>query len=121
MNFAIINFYRKICDPHLTAFEPEALGNLVEGMEFHKFYFDNGTYIINLIINSFICPASIFFFFSSAWKKLQSRQHNDFKSTRTFAGRRCGLYRLRSTHSIHGQVSEIKKLKKTKQNLFFCF
>lgn len=36
--------YRKICDPHLTAFEPEALGNLVEGMDFHKFYFDNGKY-----------------------------------------------------------------------------
>ncbi|XP_065216268.1 calcium/calmodulin-dependent protein kinase type II alpha chain isoform X2 [Planococcus citri] len=33
--------YTKICDPHLTAFEPEALGNLVEGMEFHKFYFDH--------------------------------------------------------------------------------
>ncbi|XP_018376348.1 PREDICTED: calcium/calmodulin-dependent protein kinase type II alpha chain isoform X13 [Trachymyrmex cornetzi] len=33
--------YTKICDPHLTAFEPEALGNLVEGMDFHKFYFDN--------------------------------------------------------------------------------
>lgn len=38
------NLYRKICDPHLTAFEPEALGNLVEGMDFHKFYFDNGNY-----------------------------------------------------------------------------
>lgn len=35
---------RKICDPHLTTFEPEALGNLVEGMDFHKFYFDNGNY-----------------------------------------------------------------------------
>ncbi|XP_044736618.1 calcium/calmodulin-dependent protein kinase type II alpha chain isoform X21 [Chrysoperla carnea] len=34
--------YTKICDPHLTAFEPEAMGNLVEGMDFHKFYFDNG-------------------------------------------------------------------------------
>ncbi|XP_012276421.1 calcium/calmodulin-dependent protein kinase type II alpha chain isoform X7 [Orussus abietinus] len=33
--------YTKICDAHLTAFEPEALGNLVEGMDFHKFYFDN--------------------------------------------------------------------------------
>ncbi|XP_026471884.1 calcium/calmodulin-dependent protein kinase type II alpha chain-like [Ctenocephalides felis] len=33
--------YTKICDPHLTAFEPEALGNLVEGMDFHKFYFEN--------------------------------------------------------------------------------
>lgn len=26
----------------MTAFEPEALGNLLEGMEFHKFYFDHG-------------------------------------------------------------------------------
>jgi calcium/calmodulin-dependent protein kinase (CaM kinase) II len=33
--------YTKLCDPNLTAFEPEALGNLVEGMEFHRFYFDN--------------------------------------------------------------------------------
>lgn len=33
--------YARLCDPHLTAFEPEALGNLVEGLEFHKFYFDN--------------------------------------------------------------------------------
>jgi calcium/calmodulin-dependent protein kinase (CaM kinase) II len=24
----------------MTCFEPEALGNLVQGMEFHKFYFD---------------------------------------------------------------------------------
>ncbi|XP_067142677.1 calcium/calmodulin-dependent protein kinase type II alpha chain-like isoform X8 [Centruroides vittatus] len=34
--------YTKFCDPQMTAFEPEALGNLVEGMDFHKFYFDNG-------------------------------------------------------------------------------
>ncbi|XP_031731298.1 calcium/calmodulin-dependent protein kinase type II subunit gamma isoform X29 [Anarrhichthys ocellatus] len=33
--------YTMICDPGLTSFEPEALGNLVEGMDFHKFYFDN--------------------------------------------------------------------------------
>uniref|UniRef100_A0A8C6NLL0 calcium/calmodulin-dependent protein kinase n=1 Tax=Nothobranchius furzeri TaxID=105023 RepID=A0A8C6NLL0_NOTFU len=33
--------YTKICDPGLTSFEPEALGNLVEGMDFHKFYFEN--------------------------------------------------------------------------------
>uniref|UniRef100_A0A2K6G6D6 calcium/calmodulin-dependent protein kinase n=1 Tax=Propithecus coquereli TaxID=379532 RepID=A0A2K6G6D6_PROCO len=32
--------YTKICDPGLTAFEPEALGNLVEGMDFHRFYFE---------------------------------------------------------------------------------
>uniref|UniRef100_A0A3Q3NIJ1 calcium/calmodulin-dependent protein kinase n=1 Tax=Mastacembelus armatus TaxID=205130 RepID=A0A3Q3NIJ1_9TELE len=34
--------YTKICDPGLTSFEPEALGNLVEGTDFHRFYFENG-------------------------------------------------------------------------------
>ncbi len=31
--------YAGLCDPSLTCFEPEALGNLVEGMDFHHFYF----------------------------------------------------------------------------------
>ncbi|ODN03986.1 Calcium/calmodulin-dependent protein kinase type II delta chain [Orchesella cincta] len=33
--------YSKLVDPHMTAFEPECVGNLVAGMDFHKFYFDN--------------------------------------------------------------------------------
>uniref|UniRef100_A0A7N6B9Q2 calcium/calmodulin-dependent protein kinase n=1 Tax=Anabas testudineus TaxID=64144 RepID=A0A7N6B9Q2_ANATE len=33
--------YTSICDPGLTSFEPEALGNLVEGTDFHRFYFEN--------------------------------------------------------------------------------
>ncbi|XP_076327093.1 calcium/calmodulin-dependent protein kinase type II delta chain-like isoform X3 [Tachypleus tridentatus] len=33
--------YTKYCDPQITAFEPEALGNLVEGVDFHKFYFNS--------------------------------------------------------------------------------
>ena len=32
--------YTQLCDPSLTAFEPEAVGNLVAGMEFHRFYFE---------------------------------------------------------------------------------
>ena len=32
--------YRELCDPTLTAFEPEAKGQLVEGLEFHSFYFN---------------------------------------------------------------------------------
>lgn len=32
--------YAELCDPSLSCFEPEARGQLVEGMEFHKFYFD---------------------------------------------------------------------------------
>lgn len=35
----------KICDPGLTSFEPEALGNLVEGMDFHRFYFENRRFL----------------------------------------------------------------------------
>ena len=32
--------YSELCDPSLTCFEPEALGQLVEGMDFHRFYFE---------------------------------------------------------------------------------
>jgi calcium/calmodulin-dependent protein kinase (CaM kinase) II len=34
--------YEELCDPTLTAFEPEALGQLVDGLAFHRFYFDQG-------------------------------------------------------------------------------
>jgi calcium/calmodulin-dependent protein kinase (CaM kinase) II len=34
--------YEELCDPSLTAFEPEARGQLVEGLAFHRFYFDLG-------------------------------------------------------------------------------
>merc|ERR1719266_2662851 len=33
--------YARLCDPNMTAHEPEAIGTLVEGLDFHKFYFDN--------------------------------------------------------------------------------
>src|SRR5688572_16542889 len=34
--------YAALCDPTLSCFEPEARGHLVEGMDFHKFYFSLG-------------------------------------------------------------------------------
>jgi len=34
--------YERLCDPTLTAFEPEAQGQLIEGLAFHKFFFDLG-------------------------------------------------------------------------------
>lgn len=34
--------YSELCDPTISCFEPEALGHLVEGMAFHRFYFDLG-------------------------------------------------------------------------------
>jgi calcium/calmodulin-dependent protein kinase (CaM kinase) II len=32
--------YSELCDPTLTAFEPEACGHLIAGLEFHRFYFN---------------------------------------------------------------------------------
>ena len=34
--------YQELCDPSLTAFEPEALGQLIEGLDFHSYYFKLG-------------------------------------------------------------------------------
>jgi calcium/calmodulin-dependent protein kinase (CaM kinase) II len=34
--------YAELCHPSLTCFEPEARGNIVEGLEFHRFYFELG-------------------------------------------------------------------------------
>ena len=34
------DIYQELCAGDLTCFEPEARGQLVEGLPFHKFYFD---------------------------------------------------------------------------------
>jgi calcium/calmodulin-dependent protein kinase (CaM kinase) II len=34
--------YESLCDPTLTCFEPEAAGQLVAGMDFHRYYFKLG-------------------------------------------------------------------------------
>jgi hypothetical protein len=34
--------YEKLCHPSISAFEPESSGHLVEGLDFHRFYFDLG-------------------------------------------------------------------------------
>ncbi|HVS39778.1 MAG TPA: DUF4440 domain-containing protein [Gemmataceae bacterium] len=34
--------YQELCDPSLTAVEPESHGTLIEGLPFHRFYFDLG-------------------------------------------------------------------------------
>lgn len=47
--------YTDLCDLSLTCFEPEAQGFLVEGMAFHRFYFDQpdaGSNPANVTISS---------------------------------------------------------------------
>jgi len=34
--------YAELCDPTITAFEPEGRGHMIRGLDFHKFYFDLG-------------------------------------------------------------------------------
>ncbi|BBN01346.1 adenylate kinase [Marchantia polymorpha subsp. ruderalis] len=35
-----LSTYERFCDPGMTAFEPEASGHLVKGLDFHRFYFN---------------------------------------------------------------------------------
>ena len=37
--------YQQLCDATLTCFEPETRGHLVEGLEFHRFYFELGGHL----------------------------------------------------------------------------
>lgn len=48
--------YEKLCDPSLTAFEPEAEKNLVEGLAFHKFYFDLPRAAGGSVLTTIIAP-----------------------------------------------------------------
>jgi ketosteroid isomerase-like protein len=34
--------YERLCDPTLSAFEPEGRGQMIEGMPFHRYYFELG-------------------------------------------------------------------------------
>lgn len=62
MFYIIHNCFSRLTDPSLTCFEPEAKGSLVEGMEFHKFYFDNGSYnrcyLYHLVVSSWLLTCS---------------------------------------------------------------
>jgi len=51
--------YTDLCDPSLTAYEPEAVGQLVRGMEFHRFYFDPENRKSNGAKQSSICSPDV--------------------------------------------------------------
>uniref|UniRef100_A0A8C4HNN0 calcium/calmodulin-dependent protein kinase n=1 Tax=Dicentrarchus labrax TaxID=13489 RepID=A0A8C4HNN0_DICLA len=58
INNGDLEAYTKICDPGLTSFEPEALGNLVEGTDFHRFYFENGKGFLTSTATACLAPCS---------------------------------------------------------------
>lgn len=37
--------YEDLCDPGLTCFEPETQGHLIEGLEFHRIFFEQGGHL----------------------------------------------------------------------------
>jgi calcium/calmodulin-dependent protein kinase (CaM kinase) II len=49
--------YAELCDPDITCFEPEAKGQLVSGLDFHKFYFQFGA--AKEGFNTTICSPSV--------------------------------------------------------------
>lgn len=57
----------KICDPGLTSFEPEALGNLVEGMDFHRFYFENREIDLFVVFFFFLITSEAILLWSCLW------------------------------------------------------
>lgn len=46
--------YTKLCDPTLTAFEPEARGQLVRGLDFHRYYFEAAASAGATVVNTTI-------------------------------------------------------------------
>lgn len=63
-------YFRRLCDKNLTCFEPEAKSHLVEGLEFHKFYFDNGNLLDYYYSILFLFFAALFMSFCLALTRL---------------------------------------------------
>lgn len=51
--------YAGLCAADLTAFEPEACGHRIEGLEFHRFYFDNLSH--RHAVNTTLCQPHVRF------------------------------------------------------------
>lgn len=61
--------YEALCDPDLTCFEPEAQGQLVSGLEFHRTYFSShGTELKSTVCSPHFVPVGV-----DAWMIAYSR------------------------------------------------
>ena len=49
--------YQLLCDPSLSCFEPEARNQLVEGLDFHRYYFALGAR--KTAVNTTICAPQV--------------------------------------------------------------
>ena len=50
--------YTELCDPEITCFEPEARGQLVSGLPFHKYYFPE-TAVAKCTKNVTMCSTNV--------------------------------------------------------------
>lgn len=94
---------RKMCDPAVTAFEPEALGNLVEGLDFHRFYFENCEFVSVLWTGQAGSPAqvtAVCMCFSMVQEQ-QAGAHHHPEPPHPPGGRRGSLHRLHPGHAVH--------------------
>ncbi|ESO12436.1 hypothetical protein HELRODRAFT_155569 [Helobdella robusta] len=55
------DLFTRLADPQMTCFLPESSGNLIEGVSFHKFYFDNVDQRINKPANTYILNPHVYF------------------------------------------------------------
>ena len=53
------NTYSDLCDDSLTCFEPEARGHLVEGLGFHRYYFELGSPSADRPVQNTICSPTV--------------------------------------------------------------
>lgn len=102
--------FSKICDPGLTSFEPEALGNLVEGMDFHRFYFENRRIFFFFNTNNdqkclivVLHLQNSFFGLFSSGQEQQAHPHHDLEPPRPLDRRGRGLHRLHPSDSVCGR------------------
>ncbi|KAM3570210.1 hypothetical protein VYU27_007722 [Nannochloropsis oceanica] len=49
--------YARLCSHDMTCFEPEAQGHLIQGLKFHKVYFDNGNALGDVHVSTISQPS----------------------------------------------------------------
>ena len=56
----ILALHRSLVDPQLTCFEPDTVGSMMRGLEYHRFFFDAGTRQLSFPFFSTIVISGVF-------------------------------------------------------------